>query len=60
VADALVGARADDDEDLRTRISSVFDADDVHQADATLGVSTDDLLAAVQRAVEGANPPADA
>jgi hypothetical protein len=29
----------------------VFDGDDVHQADAGLGVTTDDLLAAVTKAV---------
>jgi lipoate-protein ligase A len=51
VASALVGARADDPADLRARIASVFDGNDVHQADAGLGVTTDDLLAAVTKAV---------
>jgi lipoate---protein ligase len=50
VAGALVGARAGDAADLRARIASVFDRPDVHQADATMGVTTDDLLAAVERA----------
>lgn len=51
---ALVGAAADDDADLRARISSVWDADGVHQADATMGVTTDDLLLAVTKAVTAA------
>lgn len=51
VAAALVGADAGAEGDLRDRIASVFDGDDVHQADATLGVTTDDLLAAVAKAV---------
>ncbi|MFN8039854.1 MAG: hypothetical protein U0Q07_11650 [Acidimicrobiales bacterium] len=51
VAEALVGADGGDEADLRARISSVFDGDDVHQADATLGVTTDDLLTAVAKAV---------
>ncbi len=54
VAAALVGARADDDAELRSRIASVFEGPDVHQADALLGVTTDDLLKAVRRAVEAA------
>ncbi len=54
VAAALVGARADDDAELRSRIASVFEGPDVHQADALMGVTTDDLLAAVRRAVQAA------
>lgn len=53
-AAALVGARADDDDDLRNRLSSVFEGDEVHQADATMGVTTDDLLQAVTKAVASA------
>ncbi len=51
VAAALVDARADDAADLRSRITGVWEADGVRQADATMGVTTDDLLAAVQKAV---------
>lgn len=51
VAAALVGADSSDDADLRARISSVFDGPDVHQADALMGVTTDDLLTAVTKAV---------
>ena len=51
VAAALVGADGGDEGDLQARIASVFDGDDVHQADATLGVTSDDLLAAVAKAV---------
>ncbi|MGO9343483.1 MAG: biotin/lipoate A/B protein ligase family protein [Acidimicrobiales bacterium] len=54
VAAALVGARADDAAELKARIASVFEGPDVHQADALMGVTTDDLLAAVHRAVEAA------
>jgi lipoate-protein ligase A len=49
-AAALVGANVDDRDDLRARLASVFEADDVHQAEATMGVTTDDLLASVERA----------
>jgi len=55
VAAALVGAKASDDTDVRARIAGVFDADDVHQADATMGVTTDDLAQAVATAVRDAN-----
>jgi hypothetical protein len=34
------------------RIVSIFEAPDVHQADTTTGVTTDDLLAALGNAVE--------
>jgi lipoate-protein ligase A len=60
VADALVGASAHDRDDLRARIASVFEGDDVHQADEGLGVTTDDLLAAVDKAVASAAPVAGA
>jgi lipoate---protein ligase len=54
VAAALVGADASDDGDVRARIISIFEAPDVHQADTTTGVTTDDLLAAFHKAVESA------
>ncbi len=55
VADALVGARAHDRGDLRDRIATVFEGPDVHQADETMGVTSDDLLAAVVKAVAAAD-----
>jgi len=51
VAVALVGARADDEGDLRARVAAVFDNEDVHQADGTMGVTSADLLAAVDKAI---------
>jgi len=54
VAAALVGAPSSQPDVLRARIADVFDADDVHQADATMGVTTDDLLAAVIKAIANA------
>jgi lipoate-protein ligase A len=51
VAAALVGANAGDRAALRSTIRQVWEADGVHQADATMGVTTDDLLAAVEKAV---------
>ncbi|MGH9113745.1 MAG: lipoate--protein ligase family protein [Acidimicrobiales bacterium] len=60
VADALVGVPAADVTKLRRRIAAVFDDDQVSQADDTLGVSTDDLLAAVTKAVTKAVPHASA
>jgi lipoate-protein ligase A len=51
VADALVGAAARDTEELRRRIGSVFEDESVHQSNTVLGVTTDDLLAAVSGAV---------
>lgn len=57
VAAALEGAPAGDAGELRRRIAEVFEAEGVHQADAHLGVTTDDLLAAVQRAVATAARP---
>ena len=59
VATSLVGARAPDEEDLRRRIATVFEADDVHQADGVMGVTTDDLLTAVQKAIASAEPAAE-
>ena len=55
VGDALVGAAADDEDDLRARIAGVWDADGVHQADTTTGVTTDDLLTAVTKAIATAH-----
>lgn len=54
VAEALVGAQASDEAELRARIAPVFEGPGVHQADAAMGVTTDDLLAAVRRAIENA------
>lgn len=51
VAGALVGADSADEVELRQRVSSVLDGPDVHQADATTGVTTDDLLAALRKAI---------
>ena len=53
-AAALVGATAEDRAGLAARLSSVFDGDDVHQAEAAMGVTTDDLLVAVEKAVTAA------
>ena len=55
VAVALVGAPATDATDLRARIARVWEAPGVHQADATMGVTTDDLLAAVEKAATRAS-----
>ena len=54
VAAALGGAHVSDDDDLGRRIASVFEAPDVRQADTTTGVTTDDLLAALRKAVDNA------
>ena len=51
VAAALNGSDASDRDDLRQRIASVFEGDDVAQADDLMGVTTDDLLAALDRAI---------
>ena len=51
VAAALLDADAHDRAHLRARIRAVFESDDVHQADTALGVTTDDLLTAVTKAV---------
>ena len=58
VAAALVGAREDRRDDLRDRIASVWEGSDVHQADATTGVTTDDLLAALEKAIATAGEDA--
>ncbi|MDA8399491.1 MAG: hypothetical protein M0008_05510 [Actinomycetota bacterium] len=50
VSAALVGANVTDTAELRRRIAGIFEQDDVHQADAAMGVTTDDLLAAVVKA----------
>jgi lipoate---protein ligase len=55
VAAALVGARADGRDELRDRIAAVFEGDDVRQAESAMGVTTDDLLAAVSKAIESAS-----
>jgi lipoate-protein ligase A len=54
IAEALVGADSASGDDLRARIASMFEGDDVNQADEAMGVTTDDLLAAVQKAVAAA------
>ena len=57
-AAALVGATAADEVELRARIASVFEGDDVVQADEVMGVTTDDLLAAVIGAARSAESTA--
>jgi lipoate---protein ligase len=59
VAAALPRALATDDADLGRRIASVFDGADVHQADTTTGVTSDDLLAAVRKAADNARGGAE-
>jgi lipoate-protein ligase A len=54
VGEALVGADTADPAQLRARISAVWDDAAVHQADTTTGVTTEDLLAAVTKAVGAA------
>ena len=54
VAAVLSGADATDDAQLRRRIAAVLEGADVHQADTTTGITTDDLLAAVRKAVAAA------
>ena len=54
IAVALVGATAADRADLRTRIAGVFEAPEVSQAEQAMGVTTDDLLTAVTKAVSAA------
>jgi lipoate-protein ligase A len=58
VALALIGAAGSDREALRARVGGVWDAPSVHQADATMGVTTDDLLAAVTKAAAAAQEAA--
>jgi lipoate-protein ligase A len=55
VAAALVGASVDDCDDLRRRIASVFEGDDIRQAESAMGVTTDDLLSAVGKAIDTAS-----
>ncbi|MEY2447401.1 MAG: hypothetical protein QOH79_877 [Acidimicrobiaceae bacterium] len=50
IAAALVGAPSSDTDELRRRIASIFEGDDVHQAEAA-EITTDHLLAAVEKAV---------
>jgi lipoate-protein ligase A len=52
VAEALVGADSADPGDLRKRIASVFEAPEVDQAGEAMGITTDDLLAAVEKALD--------
>jgi len=54
VAAELVGADASDHRDVHGRIAFVLEAADVHQADATTGITTDDLHAAFRKAVDDA------
>ena len=54
VAAELSGADASDDAEIRSRIATVLDGADVHQADTTTGITTDDLLAAVRKAADDA------
>jgi lipoate-protein ligase A len=54
IAAALVGADSADRAGLRRRIAEVFEGPDVHQPEALMGVTTDDLLAAVEKAVASA------
>lgn len=54
VADVVAGIDASDDSEVRARIASVLEAADVHQADATTGITTDDLHAAFRKAVADA------
>jgi lipoate---protein ligase len=54
VAAALSGADAADDAEIRSRIAAVLEGADVHQADTTTGITTDDLLAAVRKAADDA------
>lgn len=54
VAEALVGAPAGDADELRRRIAATFETDEVHQADEVMGITTDDLHAAVSKAIADA------
>jgi lipoate-protein ligase A len=54
VAAELSGADASDDVEIRNRIATVLEGADVHQADTTTGITTDDLLAAVRKAADEA------
>ena len=50
IAAALVGAPANDRDELRNRIASIFEGSDIHQAEAAQ-ITTDHLLAAVEKAI---------
>lgn len=54
VAVAVTGLRSDDPDPLRAAVVAVFKADDVHQADTMTGVTTEDLLRALDRAIHDA------
>ena len=54
VAEALVGAVATDHADVERRIASVWEGEDVAQADEMMGVTTADLVAAAGKAVADA------
>ena len=54
VAESLTGVDASRSAALRDRVATVFEADDVHQADASTGVTTDDLVRAIERALTNA------
>jgi lipoate-protein ligase A len=54
VAARVVGTAASDGDGLRAHVAEVFEAPDVSQADAVMGVTTDDLLGALLRAVAAA------
>lgn len=54
VAGALVGVSSDSLDDLRFAIKEVFEADDIHQAEESMGITTDDLLMATSKAIEDA------
>ena len=54
IAEGLVGADAHDPDDLRSRIAGVFEGDDVTQAEQLMGVTTEDLLTAVTKAIAAA------
>jgi lipoate-protein ligase A len=51
---AVQGAGGTDTDDLRARISGVWESGEVVQADDNMGVTTDDLLSATARAVDAA------
>ncbi|HEY7440123.1 MAG TPA: hypothetical protein VIC35_12085 [Acidimicrobiia bacterium] len=54
VAAALVGADATDTAGIRGRVAEVWEGAEVHQADATMGVTTDDLVAAIAKSISTA------
>ncbi len=56
LAEAVVGGDPRDEEDLRRRISGIWESGEVSQADDTMGVTTEDLLAALRKAIDSAVP----